>query len=135
MDLTRSALDMLEQEKTQTVEVSTSLEARASSRESEVFKMKKEERKLRLQVSKLEADREKANKVCLEFEDAFKTMEEERLALKMELADKKASLETLKEELVKAEDKLSHEKALANRLQSQLDEDAEEKEKVGMDVL
>ena len=127
---TKQTLTFLEQEKSETVHTTVEIEAKVQNTESKMYKLSKvgillfiffniilhgndifftvfqEEKRLKDTVLHLESTKAAMEHNASSFESQLSKLDEDRLKLKLELAEQRSMAETLKEELAKSEDKI-----------------------------
>ena len=132
LETTRRELKTMDKIKTDTVDSATTLEVKASHKEAELYRLKMEEKRLRENLSRIEHSKDRAAKMCLEYEETLGQVEEEKVALKLELADRKASVNDMKKEVANLEGNLASEKKGKMQLESVLKDSETERDKVKM---
>jgi chromosome segregation ATPase len=130
LDQTRKALDVVEREKVDTVDSANTLEARASTKEAEVYRLRTEEKRLKESLARSASSNQRLAKSCLVYEDTVVRMDEEKVAMRLELADNQSGMESLKEEVSGLEDVLGRERAAKARLEGMCKESEDERERV-----
>ena len=130
LEQARRDLELTRREKTDTVDSANVLEARTATKEAEVYRLRTEEKRLKEALARADASKDRAAKMCLEYEDSLAEAEEERVTLKLELAEKDGSIDGLKQEVVCLEEVVARERSSKAKLEGLLKENEDVRERV-----
>ena len=134
LEQARRDLEMVRREKTDTVDSANVLEARTATKEAEVYRLRTEEKRLREALARADASKDRAAKMCLEYEDSLAEAGEEKVALKVELAEKEGSIDGLRQEVASLEEVVARERSSKAKLEGLLKENEDVRERVSRKV-
>lgn len=123
-------LEVAKSQKSETEQCVTSYEAKATSSESEINRLRREEMKLKESLKKSEEKNTRLEKTLIEFDDQVSKLDDEKLQLKMNVVERTSTIESLKENLAKNEDKLTQISAEKRRFEDRHREEEALREKV-----
>ena len=130
LEQARRDLEMTRREKTDTVDSANVLEARTATKEAEVYRLRTEEKRLKEALSRADASKDRAAKMCLEYEDSLAEADEEKVALKVELADRDGSIDGLKQEVATLEEVVATERSSKAKLEGLMKESEDVRDRV-----
>ena len=130
LEQARRDLELMRRDKTDTVDSANVLEARTATKEVEVYRLRTEEKRLKETLARADASRDRAAKMCLEYEDSLAEAGEEKVALKVELADKEGSIDGLKQDVAALEEVVARERSSKAKLEGLLKENEDVRERV-----
>ena len=130
LERARRDLESTQREKSDTVDSASALEARTATKEVEVYRLRTEEKRLKEALERADAAKDRAAKLCLEYEDSLAETAEEKVALRLELAEKDGSIDGLKEEVAALEDVVARERSSKAKLEGLLKENEDMRERV-----
>ena len=126
----RRDLESTQREKSDTVDSASALEARTATKEVEVYRLRTEEKRLKEALARADVAKDRAAKLCLEYEDSLAEAAEEKIALRLELAEKDGSIDGLREEVAALEDVVARERSSKAKLEGLLKENEDMRERV-----
>ena len=130
LEQARRDLELMRRDKTDTVDSANVLEARTAMKEVEVYRLRTEEKRVKETLARADASRDRAAKMCLEYEDCLAEAGEEKVALKVELADKEGSIDGLKQDVAALEEVVARERSSKAKLEGLLKENEDVRERV-----
>ena len=130
LEQARRDLELMRRDKTDTVDSANVLEARTATKEVEVYRLRTEEKRLKETLARADASRDRAAKMCLEYEDCLAEAGEEKVALKVELAEKDGSIDGLKQDVAALEEVVARERSSKAKLEGLLKENEDVRERV-----
>ena len=130
LEQARRDLELMRRDKTDTVDSANVLEARTATKEVEVYRLRTEEKRLKETLARADASRDRAAKMCLEYEDSLAEAGEEKVALKVELAEKDGSIDGLKQDVAALEEVVARERSSKAKLEGLLKENEDVRERV-----
>ncbi|XP_059085482.1 rootletin-like isoform X2 [Tigriopus californicus] len=126
----KDQLTALDQEKSETDNAAANFESKISSTQTEMERFHKEEKRLKSHIRKLEEIQKNSQEQLKSLEDQMETLEEGKIQSKVDIADLKGTIETLKEEiLAKQDDNDKKAKSLA-ALQVRFKDESQSKDKM-----
>ena len=130
LEQARRDLELMRRDKTDTVDSANVLEARTATKEVEVYRLRTEEKRVKETLARADASRDRAAKMCLEYEDCLAEAGEEKVALKVELAEKDGSIDGLKQDVAALEEVVARERSSKAKLEGLLKENEDVRERV-----
>ena len=130
LEQARRELEITRREKTDTVDSANAMEARSVTKEAEVYRLRTEEKRLKEALARADASKDRAAKMCLEYEDSLAEAEEEKIALKVELADRDGSIDGLKQEVATLEEVVATERSSKAKLEGLMKESEDVRDRV-----
>ena len=130
LEQARRDLELMRRDKTDTVDSANVLEARTAMKEVEVYRLRTEEKRVKETLARADASRDRAAKMCLEYEDCLAEAGEEKVALKVELAEKDGSIDGLKQDVAALEEVVARERSSKAKLEGLLKENEDVRERV-----
>ena len=130
LEQARRELEITRREKTDTVDSANAMEARSVTKEAEVYRLRTEEKRLKEALARADASKDRAAKMCLEYEDSLAEAEEEKVALKVELADRDGSIDGLKQEVATLEEVVATERSSKAKLEGLMKESEDVRDRV-----